>query len=161
MGATPTWVTLSPRLLPINQNAALFSLLGVTYGGDGRTTFALPDLRGRMAIHPNFSSGTGLVLHNLGDKGGSTSLRLTASSMAHTHPVRGTTDGATSNNPSDLVWASKSRTPLYGTATNLTPMAADLVTSVAGSGKSFTVEMPPYLALNYIIAVTGVFPSRN
>lgn len=155
------WAFCNGQILPINQNQALFSLLGTTYGGNGQTTFALPNLQGRMPI--GFGNG-----HNLGDVGGETAHTLIASEMtAHTHDV--TLKGATIPNtasPSNAVFAPvKLGAATYkafanGAAANTsTPLKGSPTTSVGGSQPH--ENMPPYSVLNYVIALQGIFPSRN
>lgn len=151
------WALCDGQLLPISQNQSLYSLLGTTYGGDGRTTFALPDLRGRTPVH----SGSGI---NLGGEGGEESHILTTAEMPqHTHSSSAST--ATGNQGSDTsptnnVLASQARRelPIYTEPTSLTalgPMAAN-----TGGGQPHE-NMQPFLAVNFCIALQGLFPSRN
>lgn len=148
------WAFCDGQILPINQNQSLYSLLGTTYGGDGRTSFALPDLRGRAPLHP----GTNL----LGAKAGVESNSLTVAEMpAHSHQARAADATANETTPQDNLLASSGggRRPLvpYGAANNLTPMAAS---QNAGSGVPVD-NMQPCLALNFCIALQGLFPSRS
>ncbi|MGH9628803.1 MAG: phage tail protein [Bryobacteraceae bacterium] len=154
------WAFCQGQLLPIAQNAALFSILGTTYGGNGQTTFALPDLRGRAPI--GAGQGPGLTPVTLGEAAGSETVALTAGQMpAHTHAVAcdsasaGNADPANSypGNPGTLSGAQ-----LYGTAANAT-MAPNMITPAGGS-QPFSIRQP-YLGLNYIICLEGIFPSRN
>jgi len=154
------------QLLAIAQNAALFSLLGTTYGGDGRTTFGLPDLRGRTAIGPR--QGPGLSNYSLGSRGGVEQVTLSSAHMpAHTHAatatVHATSTAGTSAVPTDNIMASKSRTNIYSDAAPDVTMNAAAVTvsnASAGSGLAHENRMP-YIAINHIIALIGVYPSRN
>ena len=145
------WAFCNGQLLPINQNQALFSLLGTTYGGDGRVTFALPNLQGRVPIH----TGAGFAL---GERGGETSHTLNQSELpAHTHLV---TTGATPSDqtsPSGNYVAPSAR---GGFAT--TPNAVLLAGSVSSVGGSQPHEnLSPYLVLNFVIALQGIFPSQT
>jgi len=145
------WAFCNGQLLPINQNQALFSLLGTTYGGDGRTTFALPNLQGRMPVH----FGQGLVL---GETGGEASVTLTTAQLpAHTHLAQGVSTKAAAPSPAGNAWATSTSNP-YSNASNTT-MESSNVTS-QGGGQAHN-NMPPYLALNFVIALQGIFPSQN
>jgi len=146
------WALCNGQLLPINQNQALFSLLGTTYGGNGQTTFALPDLRGQVPIHV----GNG---HTLGEEAGSTSVTLNILQLpTHVHSIQATNTTATLDAPGGNVLG-KAPTAAYGPAASLTPMNAGTVGSVGGSQPHN--NMMPYLVLNFIIALQGIFPSRN
>jgi microcystin-dependent protein len=154
------WAFCDGQLLPINQNQSLYSLLGTTYGGDGRTTFALPDLRSRTPVHP----GSGI---RQGQKGGVETVTLTAAELAaHTHAVTGTTAvadrGAIGAN-ADRCYATIPQTEpndiIYGSATNLVNMGSG-ITPNAGGGQAHN-NMQPYLTLSYVIALRGLFPPRN
>lgn len=169
------WALCNGQLLSINQNQSLFSLLGTTYGGDGRTTFALPDLRGRVAIHAG--AGPGLTAKNLGEKGGSETNTLTVNQLpSHTHAATATTNivihadngNGTSDTPGGKVWAKKSRDSDYSnfpaSAVTMDSGAASAATSVTvgNTGNSQAVNnIQPFQTVNYIIALQGVFPSRN
>ncbi|MCU7939375.1 MAG: tail fiber protein [gamma proteobacterium symbiont of Bathyaustriella thionipta] len=150
------------QLLQISQNVALFSLVGTIYGGDGRTTFALPDLRGRTAIHP----GRGPVLeeYRIGQRGGSEYVTLTVQQMpSHTHTAtsKGINSSGNTNIPGGNTLASKSRTNIYSTNAPAVDMHAGSVTVAnTGGGQSHENRMP-YLGINHIIALTGLFPSRS
>lgn len=162
------------QLLAISQNTALFSLLGTTYGGDGRTTFALPDTRGRVIVGPR--QGPGLSNYQLGQRGGQEQVALTQNEMpSHSHGASTTVNvtangqGANGNQdgPAGNVWANKPRGAQYSNvAPNVTmaagALSATAATTVAPAGGSQAHEnRPPYVAINYIIALQGVFPSRN
>ncbi|MGZ4107820.1 MAG: phage tail protein [Tumebacillaceae bacterium] len=145
------WALCNGQILSIQQNAALFSLLGTTYGGNGQTTFALPDLRGRVPIHQNSSFPLGAV-------GGEATHTVTITEMpAHTHLVRGSTNAASTPDPTNATWANAEN--LYAAATALTPMNGATITPTGGSQPHD--NMQPYTAMNYCIALVGIYPSRN
>ena len=148
------WALCNGQLLPINQNQALFSLLGTTFGGDGRVNFALPDLRGRTPIHV----GSG---HTLGESGGEQAHTLSISELpTHAHVLNATTSAATTNTPtSSLMLAQSTAADLYGIATNLQAMAPSSIGNVGGSQPH--LNMQPFLTLNFCIALQGIFPSPN
>jgi microcystin-dependent protein len=154
------WAFCDGRLIPIVQNQALFAVLGTTYGGDGVATFALPDLRSRALIH--LGQGPGLSSYVEGQMGGVESVALTQGQLpSHTHSMVGTTAAATAPNPGPTVAMAATPTgePIYGSSTgpvNLSPRAV----TAAGSDQPHE-NVQPSLAISYIIALTGVFPSRN
>lgn len=153
------WMMAQGQLLSISQNTALFSLLGTQYGGDGRSTFALPDLRGRAAI--NAGQGPGLSEYVMGQQGGAETTSLLASNLpAHSHQVvqLGSTQDASLQSPAGAVPASKARSQFYAAATPGTARAASRTDS-AGQGQPINI-MQPYLAMSCVIATQGVFPSR-
>ena len=143
------------QILPINQNQSLYSLLGTTYGGDGRTSFALPDMRGRTPIHRSNS-------HRLGQKAGEESHVLTGDEIPqHNHTVEATGNQATSNVPEGNLLASKARrTQSYYTTP---PSSGNMHGGTIGNtgGSRAHNKMQPFLAINYVIALRGLFPSRN
>lgn len=142
------------QLLPIAQNQALFSLLGTSYGGDGRVTFALPDLRGRTPIGMGPSNPIGQV------SGQETVTLLTPQLPAHTHDFNGTTTLGTTRNPTGGLFAGTASTLLYsGTNGSQVPLAPQTV-ALAGGGQPHE-NMQPFKVINYCIALTGIFPSRN
>ncbi len=148
------WALCDGTLLSIAQNTALFSLLGTTYGGDGRTTFALPDLRGRVVMHPG--QGPGLSNYVLGAQGGSETTTLTANNLpAHTHPLLAKSSGQTDDSPAGNVLA---QADIYAPG----PTNVTLATGAVGpTGESQPVaNLQPYTCINAIIAVEGVYPSR-
>lgn len=146
------WALCSGQILPINQNQSLFSLLGTTYGGDGRTSFALPDMRGRTPAHV----GTTL---RLGQKAGHETVTLTVGQMlAHTHQLSASTDTATSSTPVNNLLGSTGRTRIYDPPPPDVNMGASAIASTGGQAHE---NMPPFTTLNCIIALTGLFPSRN
>lgn len=151
------WAMCDGQLLPINQYQSLYSLLGTTYGGDGRTSFGLPDLRGRAPIHEG--QGAGLSNRQLGVRSGVENAVLTAAQMpSHGHVLKGTSDPASSTSPGATVPAT-TREDVYGSAESLVAQRSDAVQS-AGSGQGHP-NMQPYLVLNFCIALQGLFPSRS
>ena len=145
------WALCNGQLLPINQNQALFSLLGTTYGGDGRVNFALPDLRARVPIH----AGSG---HTLGERGGEQAHTLTAAEMpTHTHALVGSASDADVVLPTDNVVGRSSQ--LFGPPAQLT--ALDASTNGSTGGSQAHLNMQPYLALSFCIALQGIFPSQT
>ena len=159
------WALCQGQILSIAQNTALFSILGTTYGGNGQTTFALPDLRGRVPVGQG--QGPGLPAVSLGEVSGSPTQTLTIQQMpAHNHLV-----GANANNANDSLPAnaypaaaiiptdSNKSVSAYNTATDGTNMNPGVIKNTGGS-QPFSV-MQPYLGMNYIIALEGIFPSRN
>ena len=149
------------QLLAISQNNALFALLGTAFGGDGRTTFALPDMRSRLPIDDG--SGPGLTTRDVGDRAGVETVAITTSSMPpHSHSVMGTTDSGDSNNPAAKVpavapVAAYSAQPPDPTNARFNGLAISLG---GGSGAAHT-NLMPFQVVNFIIALNGVFPSRN
>lgn len=152
------WAVCDGQTLPISQNSALFSLLGTTYGGDGRTTFALPDLRGRSPVH--MGTGTGLSPIRIGQKGGAETHQLTVAELAaHTHGYRidCNSDMGDADNPENR-FPAPSNENVYSTSKDA--LMSPMTTAQTGSGQAFNIRSP-YLALNFCIALTGVFPSRS
>ncbi|HEX8239811.1 MAG TPA: tail fiber protein [Allosphingosinicella sp.] len=146
------WAMTNGQLLPINQNQALFSLLGTTFGGDGRVNFALPDLRARVPIH--FGDG-----HTLGEKGGEQAHTITQAEMpTHTHIVQGSQNaGDKQTAVGNVLGAVASR--IYTDPTALTTLVPATITNVGGSQAH--LNMQPFLTLTYIIALQGIFPSQT
>lgn len=156
------WAFCDGQLMPISQNTALFSLLGTTYGGDGKSTFALPDLQGNAAMHPG--QGPGLSLHDLGETGGSETVTLLVSEIpAHIHGVgRALADAGNTISPENAVWAQsaagRGAAALY---INGAPTGQVNINSLAVTGGGLPHNnMQPYLTLNFCIALQGVFPQR-
>jgi len=146
------WALCDGQLLPINQNQALFSLLGTTYGGDGRTSFALPDLRGRTPIGFN-------TTHPEGARGGTESVALTLNQIPpHSHAYRATCAAATSEDAINAKPA-PSAARIYRGAGEISPLHPNAVT--AAGGDQGHNNMQPYTTLNFVIALVGVFPSRT
>lgn len=160
------WALCNGQILSIAQNTALFSLLGTTFGGNGQTTFALPDLRGRMAISPG--QGPGLPSYQLGEQSGEPTHTLIITEMpAHNHTaqtqLRAKADGGTASNPGgNYPAASTARDNIYdpSTDTALNADAAQVTIGIAGGSQPHN-NMPPYLGLNYIICLEGIYPSRS
>ena len=153
--APRNWAFCDGQILPINQNQSLYSLLGTTYGGDGRTSFALPDLRGRVPIHKGSSNGTS---HNLGTKGGEEANMLATAEMPqHTHNIQASADPSDIQDPTNNVLAESGQ--IYSDSSNLVDMVSGTVAN-SGGGQAHE-NMQPYLALKFCIALQGLFPSRN
>ena len=153
------WASCDGQILPISQNTALFSLLGTTYGGDGKATFALPNLNGRSPL--GAGQGHGLAEYPLGNAGGSDTVTLLTSEIPHhTHQVRSEDRVGDTDNPAQAGALAQSsiRAPAYASARNglMAPTAA----AVAGGSMPHN-NMPPYLVLGFHIALQGVFPSRS
>jgi microcystin-dependent protein len=146
------WALCNGQLLPINQNQALFALLGTTYGGNGQTNFALPDLRDRVPMHP----GNG---HTLGEKAGQTSHTITMSEMpAHSHLVQVNGTGPNKPSPLNNYFSANTGFLPYGSPANIA-MNAGLVSTVGGSQAH--ENMSPYLVISMCMCLSGVFPSQN
>ena len=148
------WAPCDGRLLPINQNQALFALLGTYYGGDGKTTFALPDLRGRVPV------GTGQAVagsdYAIGSTGGAESVKLAVGQLpSHAHPVRANSGPATTKEPANAVPA---KGGAYAPTQNV--KMSSVMLGKTGGGQVHE-NRQPYLSLGYIIALTGIFPSQN
>ncbi len=147
------WALCNGQLLPINQNQALFSLLGTTFGGDGRVNFALPDLRGRVPIH----IGGG---HTLGEQGGEQAHTLTIAELPrHQHPLNASTSTANSPVPTGNVLAATDGIQFYGPPTDLTALQPGSVSNAGGSQAH--LNMQPFLTVSFCIALQGIFPSPN
>ena len=151
------WAYCNGTLLSISQYQALFSLLGTTYGGDGRTTFALPDLRGRVPIHPG--TGPGLPTYQLGQQGGQYQLQLGQAQLpTHSHTINSNANKGDSNTPTNKFISATEEVQGYHSS-NDGQLNSGAVNNT-GNGQAFN-SMPPFLGVNYIIALTGTFPSRN
>lgn len=145
------WALCNGQLLPINQNQALFSLLGTTYGGNGQTNFALPNLQGQVPMH----MGNG---HTLGERAGEQAHTLSASEMPqHIHFVNGTTDNADSPIGASNLFATASN--LYTPANNLTSLNPATIANTGGNQPHLNLQ--PFLTLSFCIALQGIFPSQN
>ena len=153
------WAFCNGQLLPLSQNTALFSLLGTTYGGDGKSTFALPNLQGNAPMHPG--QGPGLSLHDLGEIGGSPTVTLLQSEMPfHSHSMNASADPANAQIPSSQVTLARSAGG-SAYATNTAGLLALSNQALLPAGGSLPHNnMQPYLTLNYCIALQGVFPPR-
>ncbi len=146
------WALCNGQLLPINQNQALFSLLGTTFGGDGRVNFALPDLRGRVPIHV----GSG---HTLGDRGGEQAHTLSISEIpTHTHVVNASASAGNQTLPTNNVLA-RSESARYAPSDSFVAAGATAITNVGGSQAH--LNMQPFLVLSFCIALQGIFPSAT
>jgi microcystin-dependent protein len=154
------WAACNGQLLPIAQNTALFSLLGTTYGGDGKSTYALPNIAGEAVLHPG--QGPGLSQYDLGQLGGSTATTLLQSEIPlHNHVARGSLDDATFQAPApDRALATSGPGFAYqsNASQNLATMNGQTL-SVAGASAPHN-NLQPYLVLNFIIALQGVYPTR-
>ena len=148
------WALSNGQLLPINQNQALFSLLGTTYGGDGRVNFALPDLRGRTPIHV----GSG---HTLGERGGEQAHTLSVAEIpTHTHVVKATSATQNTIVPNNTMYfAGTTPSELYVAPANLVAMGTSMVGSTGGSQAH--LNMQPFLTLSFCVALQGIFPSAT
>lgn len=145
------WMFCEGQLLPISEYETLFNLIGTTYGGDGQSTFALPDLRGRIPVH----MGSGFTL---AETGGVEEITLTVNQIpAHSHPALGSTDIANDARPSGNVPAQTSTFDMYQSSPPTTPMATQSVTAVGGSQPHTNFQ--PYLCVDFIISLFGIFPS--
>jgi microcystin-dependent protein len=155
------WAFCDGQLLAISQNDALFSLLGTIYGGDGRTTFGLPELRGRIPIHAG--TGPGLSQRRLGAKDGSETNTLSANQVpAHAHNLMGTTNFADDSSPVGKLPATAAGANLYNTGgANPVPMDTDMIAPNGNTSPSSHANVMPFLCLHFIIALFGVYPSRN
>lgn len=155
------WAFCDGQLLPISQNTALFSLLGTTYGGDGKSNFALPDLQGRAPMHPG--QGPGLSLHDLGETGGSETVSLLESEIpAHSHAAVVSTQTAQQFGPAGTLWAGGglAAPPTFGPANTNVVTMSDQALAPSGGDQPHN-NMQPYLTLNFCIAMQGVFPPRT
>jgi microcystin-dependent protein len=156
------WAYCQGQLLSIAQNTALFSLLGTTYGGNGQTTFALPDLRGRVPV--GTGQGPGLPNVTLGEMSGQPTHTLIITEMpAHNHAAQASAYSSSGNStsPAGNSWAtSTSRDNVYSNTAPNAPMAANTVTVGIAGGSQPHNNMQPYLGMNYIIALEGIYPSR-
>ena len=149
------WAFCDGQLVSIAENETLFNLIGTTYGGDGQTTYALPDLRGRVPVHQGGPAG-----YVAGQAGGAETVALTVAQMpSHTHAMRASTTAAsTAHGPSEALGTSTAMN-LYGAGTPSMAMDPNAV-APAGGGQPHD-NMPPFVALNYIVALFGVYPSQN
>ena len=147
------WALCNGQLLPINQNQALFALLGTRYGGNGQTNFALPNLRGRVPIH----MGNG---HTLGEAAGSTSVTINSQTMPqHIHFLNASSNTGSAQTPPGNLLAATASQLYHGFDGSAVAMAPESVTNIGGSQPHN--NMMPYLVLNFIIALQGIFPSQN
>lgn len=147
------WALCDGQLLPINQNQGLFSLFGTTYGGDGRVNFGLPDLRGRVPLHVG-------GVHALGERSGAQGHTLSVAELPqHVHTLNATSDAADSPVPSTGAQLASVGEKLYTSATDLVALKADSISTIGGSQAH--LNMQPFLVLNFIVALQGIFPSAT
>ena len=153
------WAQCDGQLIAVSQNDALFSLLGTIYGGDGRTTFGLPDMRGRIPIHAG--SGPGLSTRNLGSKAGEEKVTLNTNQLpSHTHTMQASQDAATQTSPQNhVVGSNLPVTAYFANPPTTAGMASEAISAVGGS-QSHT-NLQPFLCINFIIALVGIYPSRH
>jgi len=151
------WMFCEGQLLPISENETLFQLIGTTYGGDGQSTFALPDLRGRLPLHMGSNAGNTFIL---AQNGGSESVTLTTQQIPqHTHPLLCAASGGIPNsNPKAGFWAATDQTQ-YSTVAGASPMGNPPIVSDIAGGSQPHDNMMPYLCINFIISLFGLFPS--
>lgn len=153
------WAFCDGQILPLSQNTALFSLLGTTYGGDGKSNFALPDMQGNVPMHPG--QGPGLSLHDLGETGGSDTVTLLESEIpAHSHGTQVSARRGVQNVPTGMVGALGVGINLFSaTNTNPVTMSSNMVAPAGGDQPHNNLQ--PYLTLNFCIALQGVYPPRT
>ena len=152
------WAWCDGQLLPLSQNTALFSLLGTTYGGNGKSNFALPDLQGRAPMHPG--QGPGLSLHDLGETGGSETVTLLESEIpAHSHILRASLDDADVRIPAPTRSLAKGSANMYASGSPNSPMAPEGLAPAGGDQPHNNLQ--PYLTFYFNIALQGVFPPRG
>lgn len=154
------WAFCNGQLLPIAQNTALFSLIGTTYGGDGRITTALPNLQGRAPMHPG--RGPGLTARRLGERGGVEDVTLSEAQMPnHNHAFQAASAPSNSNTPGGAALANPAvqAVRIYGNASNIVGMADSAIGNTGGSQPHN--NMQPFLTTNFIIALVGLYPSRS
>ena len=154
------WAFCQGQLLSIAQNDVLFALIGTTYGGDGQTTFALPDLRGRVPVHQgNLAGGSSYVI---GQLGGVETVSLTANQTpVHNHLANCNSAAGSTNNPAGAIWALGPNLDPYSNAPTGAVMKATAIANGPAGGPQPHNNIIPYQTLNYLIALQGVFPSRN
>ena len=153
------WAFCDGQLLSVSQNDALFSLFGTIYGGDGRTTFSLPDLRSRVPVHAGGSAGPGLTRRQIGTSSGSETQSMTASNLPpHTHGFLASTLPAGDASPGGNVFAALTSPNIYGSGTAV-PMSASGTTATGGNATH--PNMMPVTTLSFIVALVGVYPSRT
>jgi microcystin-dependent protein len=150
------WMLCQGQLLPISEYDTLFNLIGTTYGGDGQSTFALPDLQSRVPVH--MGQGQGLTSRTIGERAGAENVTLQATQIpAHTHPAQASSGAATASSPSGNVWATGTSTPFSDQVADSHVSASAIQT--VGGGQPHE-NMLPFLVVNFIISLFGVFPSQ-
>jgi microcystin-dependent protein len=157
------WALCNGQIMSISQNTALFSLLGTTYGGDGKSTFALPNLQGSASLAAG--QGPGLSVYNLGQTGGESQVTLTQAQMpSHSHAVSGNNGNGDVNNPSGNSWAQShlGKTPInmYNANNGGSGLVMHPLAFATAGGNLPHNNLPPYLTMNFIIALQGIFPPR-
>lgn len=151
------WAECQGQLMPIVQNTALFSLIGTTYGGDGQSTFALPDFRGRMAVGQG--TGPGLAPYTIGQTGGEEQVTLTLNQLPiHSHAAMASSAAASALGPGGSEWAATTTYLYSSTASSLVPMNGGAMGATGGGGAH--ENRSPFLVMNFIIALEGIYPSR-
>jgi len=152
------WAFCQGQVLSISQNTALFSLFGTTYGGNGTSTFGVPDLRGRVAVH--VGQGQGLSPYDLGQLGGSETVTLNSSQLApHSHPANCLNAAGNQYPPNNFIWAvDAAQNPQYGATKAAATMAPNIIGANGNSVAHNNIQ--PYLTLNYVVALNGIFPQR-
>jgi microcystin-dependent protein len=151
------WAFCNGQLLPVSQNTALFSLIGTTYGGDGRTTTALPNLQGRAPMHPG--RGPGLTARRLGEKEGVETVTLSEEQMPqHGHTAIVTEEDGRDNDPSNTSWVGAGD-QMWGPAGNMNSMSDQTLSKTGGSQPHNNLQ--PFLTMSFIIALQGLYPSRS
>jgi microcystin-dependent protein len=152
------WAFCDGQLLPISENDALFTLIGTTYGGDGQSTFALPNLQSRVPVHQG--TGPGLATYLIGEQGGVETVTLTTQQIPlHNHPWLASTGSGTSNSPANNITASPPVAKLYRVGSPSDPMSPTIVQPTGGNQPHDNLQ--PYLAINYILSLFGVFPTQT
>ena len=151
------WAFCNGQVLSIAENDALFTLIGTTYGGDGQTTFALPDLRGRAPVH--MGQGPGLSNYTIGQAAGSETVTLITNQLpAHSHPPAANSSTGTSTSPAGNVWAASKDLSPFTTVPNTNMNSGAM--GMAGGSQPHD-NLPPYLTISFIISLFGIFPSQN
>jgi microcystin-dependent protein len=152
------WMLCQGQSLPIAENDTLFQLIGTTYGGDGQVNFNLPDLQSRVPVHQGTSSSG--TTYTLGEKDGTEQVTLTVQQIpAHTHAMAASTNFGNTAQPNDLIVSASSTFDLYVDADASSPMSNQAITPIGGSQPHENVQ--PYLAINFIISLFGIFPSQT
>ena len=155
------WATCDGQILPITQNSALFSLLGTYYGGNGTSTFALPDFRGRTPMH--WGQGSGLSGYSIGENGGAEAVSILVGQMpSHTHTLGGASSAGAVINPSGAMYATApAGATVYGAAQGQSTSLAPGTIGTSAGGSVPHQNMQPFLTLNFCIALAGIYPSRS
>ncbi|MEM1181032.1 MAG: tail fiber protein [Acidobacteriota bacterium] len=154
------WAFCNGQLLPVSQNTALFSLIGTTYGGDGRSTTALPNLKGRVPMHPG--RGPGLTSRRLGQRGGSEMISLSEAQMPnHTHTARGADESANERTPGNTAETARPLGRGFFTYSQKTSSQVAMASTGNTGGSQPHNNLQPYIVMNFIIALVGLYPSRS